>query len=82
MTTAVSVVELSPPVMSRVLNAIVAVCPDLGIGMNGDLPWHPVRLKYVGHVFVCFTKSFQLLVSLKLTRTTKTVGCFEAVCVF
>ncbi|XP_054467142.1 dihydrofolate reductase [Anoplopoma fimbria] len=30
--------------MSRVLNAIVAVCPDLGIGRNGDLPWHPVRL--------------------------------------
>ncbi|XP_070690184.1 dihydrofolate reductase [Pempheris klunzingeri] len=30
--------------MSRVLNAIVAVCPDLGIGKNGDLPWHPVRL--------------------------------------
>ncbi|XP_071392176.1 dihydrofolate reductase [Centroberyx affinis] len=30
--------------MSRVLNCIVAVCPDLGIGKNGDLPWHPVRL--------------------------------------
>uniref|UniRef100_A0A1A8MIY9 dihydrofolate reductase n=1 Tax=Nothobranchius pienaari TaxID=704102 RepID=A0A1A8MIY9_9TELE len=30
--------------MSRVLNGIVAVCPDLGIGKNGDLPWHPVRL--------------------------------------
>nr|XP_046242161.1 dihydrofolate reductase [Scatophagus argus] len=30
--------------MSRILNGIVAVCPDLGIGMNGDLPWHPVRL--------------------------------------
>ncbi|CAG5917847.1 unnamed protein product [Menidia menidia] len=30
--------------MSRVLNGIVAVCPDLGIGMNGNLPWHPVRL--------------------------------------
>ncbi|KAK5909194.1 hypothetical protein CesoFtcFv8_003145 [Champsocephalus esox] len=30
--------------MSRVLNAIVAVCPDLGIGMDGQLPWHPVRL--------------------------------------
>ncbi|XP_072288483.1 dihydrofolate reductase isoform X1 [Eucyclogobius newberryi] len=25
--------------MSRVLNGIVAVCPDLGIGKNGDLPW-------------------------------------------
>ncbi|KAJ0019064.1 hypothetical protein NQD34_006633 [Periophthalmus magnuspinnatus] len=25
--------------MSRVLNGIVAVCPDLGIGNNGDLPW-------------------------------------------
>lgn len=30
--------------MSRVLNGIVAVCPDLGIGRNGDLPWHPARL--------------------------------------
>ncbi|XP_059193586.1 dihydrofolate reductase [Centropristis striata] len=30
--------------MSRILNCIVAVCPDLGIGRNGDLPWHPVRL--------------------------------------
>ncbi|XP_028312380.1 dihydrofolate reductase [Gouania willdenowi] len=30
--------------MSRVLNGIVAVCPDLGIGFNGNLPWHPVRL--------------------------------------
>ncbi|XP_018524947.1 dihydrofolate reductase [Lates calcarifer] len=30
--------------MSRILNGIVAVCPDLGIGKNGDLPWHPVRL--------------------------------------
>ncbi|CAF92598.1 unnamed protein product, partial [Tetraodon nigroviridis] len=30
--------------MARVLNAIVAVCPDLGIGRNGDLPWHPIRL--------------------------------------
>ncbi|XP_076005646.1 dihydrofolate reductase [Genypterus blacodes] len=30
--------------MSRVLNGIVAVCPDLGIGMNGNLPWHPARL--------------------------------------
>uniref|UniRef100_A0A8C6WUQ6 Dihydrofolate reductase n=1 Tax=Neogobius melanostomus TaxID=47308 RepID=A0A8C6WUQ6_9GOBI len=25
--------------MSRVLNGIVAVCPDLGIGKCGDLPW-------------------------------------------
>ncbi|KAM4610263.1 dihydrofolate reductase [Polymixia lowei] len=31
--------------MSRVLNAIVAVCPNMGIGYNGDLPWHPIRLK-------------------------------------
>lgn len=31
--------------MSRVLNAIVAVCPDLGIGKNGELPWHPTRLR-------------------------------------
>uniref|UniRef100_A0A3Q3WEA2 dihydrofolate reductase n=1 Tax=Mola mola TaxID=94237 RepID=A0A3Q3WEA2_MOLML len=30
--------------MPQVLNGIVAVCPDLGIGRNGDLPWHPVRL--------------------------------------
>ncbi|XP_029367056.1 dihydrofolate reductase [Echeneis naucrates] len=30
--------------MPPVLNAIVAVCPDLGIGNNGNLPWHPVRL--------------------------------------
>lgn len=33
--------------MSRKLNGIVAVCPDLGIGRNGNLPWHPVRLKWV-----------------------------------
>ncbi|XP_042344742.1 dihydrofolate reductase [Plectropomus leopardus] len=30
--------------MSRILNSIVAVCPDLGIGHKGNLPWHPVRL--------------------------------------
>ncbi|KAM8760644.1 dihydrofolate reductase [Acanthopagrus schlegelii] len=30
--------------MSRIVNGIVAVCPDLGIGNNGNLPWHPVRL--------------------------------------
>lgn len=30
--------------MSRVLNCIVAVCPDMGIGKNGNLPWHPIRL--------------------------------------
>ncbi|MED6242078.1 hypothetical protein ATANTOWER_032861 [Ataeniobius toweri] len=30
--------------MSRVLNGIVAVCPNLGIGKDGNLPWHPVRL--------------------------------------
>ncbi|KAM3610835.1 uncharacterized protein V6R79_009388 [Siganus canaliculatus] len=30
--------------MSRILNGIVAVCPDLGIGNNGNLPWHPIRL--------------------------------------
>lgn len=34
-----------PTTMARVLNAIVAVCPDLGIGRNGDLPWHPIRLE-------------------------------------
>ncbi|TSR04325.1 Ankyrin repeat domain-containing protein 34B [Bagarius yarrelli] len=31
--------------MSRVLNCIVAVCPDMGIGNNGNLPWHPIRLR-------------------------------------
>ncbi|XP_073696958.1 dihydrofolate reductase [Garra rufa] len=31
-------------VMSRILNCIVAVCPDMGIGKNGNLPWHPIRL--------------------------------------
>ncbi|XP_031426138.1 dihydrofolate reductase [Clupea harengus] len=30
--------------MSRVLNCMVAVCPDMGIGKNGNLPWHPIRL--------------------------------------
>nr|ACI67330.1 Dihydrofolate reductase [Salmo salar] len=30
--------------MSRVPNCIVAVCPDVGIGNNGNLPWHPKRL--------------------------------------
>uniref|UniRef100_A0A3B5M939 dihydrofolate reductase n=1 Tax=Xiphophorus couchianus TaxID=32473 RepID=A0A3B5M939_9TELE len=30
--------------MSRVLNGIVAVCPNLGIGKDGNLPWHPIRL--------------------------------------
>ncbi|KAJ8380674.1 hypothetical protein SKAU_G00014520 [Synaphobranchus kaupii] len=30
--------------MSRTLNSIVAVCPDMGIGNNGQLPWHPKRL--------------------------------------
>ncbi|XP_047447356.1 dihydrofolate reductase [Mugil cephalus] len=30
--------------MSRILCGIVAVCPDLGIGKNGNLPWYPVRL--------------------------------------
>ncbi|XP_036383926.1 dihydrofolate reductase isoform X2 [Megalops cyprinoides] len=30
--------------MSRLLNCIVAVCPDMGIGNNGNLPWHPKRL--------------------------------------
>ncbi|KAL0978996.1 hypothetical protein UPYG_G00179060 [Umbra pygmaea] len=30
--------------MSRILNCIVAVCPDMGIGNKGNLPWHPKRL--------------------------------------
>ncbi|XP_061673779.1 dihydrofolate reductase [Syngnathoides biaculeatus] len=30
--------------MSRILNGIVAMCPDLGIGRDGHLPWHPIRL--------------------------------------
>ncbi|KAM8865369.1 dihydrofolate reductase [Synchiropus picturatus] len=30
--------------MTRTLNAIVAVCPDMGIGRLGDLPWSPIRL--------------------------------------
>uniref|UniRef100_A0A3B1JCT5 dihydrofolate reductase n=1 Tax=Astyanax mexicanus TaxID=7994 RepID=A0A3B1JCT5_ASTMX len=30
--------------MSVRLNCIVAVCPDMGIGMSGNLPWHPIRL--------------------------------------
>ncbi|ANK58050.1 putative dihydrofolate reductase [short-finned eel virus] len=30
--------------MPLILNGIVAACPDMGIGNNGDLPWHPVRL--------------------------------------
>lgn len=37
----------SASTMPRVLNGIVAVCPDLGIGNNGNLPWHPVRLRWV-----------------------------------
>lgn len=40
----------SPRSMSRVLNGIVAVCPDLGIGCHGNLPWHPVRLRWVRDV--------------------------------
>uniref|UniRef100_A0A0E9T6B7 DHFR domain-containing protein n=1 Tax=Anguilla anguilla TaxID=7936 RepID=A0A0E9T6B7_ANGAN len=32
-------------VMSRILNSIVAVCPDMGIGNKGQLPWHSIRLK-------------------------------------
>ncbi|XP_061071632.1 dihydrofolate reductase-like [Conger conger] len=30
--------------MSRRLNCIVAVCPNMGIGNDGNLPWHPKRL--------------------------------------
>ncbi|KAJ8262965.1 hypothetical protein COCON_G00154220 [Conger conger] len=30
--------------MSRILNSIVAVCPDMGIGNKGQLPWHSKRL--------------------------------------
>lgn len=32
--------------MFRILNCIVAVCPDMGIGKNGNLPWHPIRLRW------------------------------------
>ncbi|KAJ8401911.1 hypothetical protein AAFF_G00374920 [Aldrovandia affinis] len=30
--------------MSRTLNCIVAICPNMGIGNSGNLPWHPKRL--------------------------------------
>ncbi|KAM9821253.1 dihydrofolate reductase isoform 4-T4 [Syngnathus typhle] len=30
--------------MPLILNGIVAMCPDLGIGRDGHLPWHPTRL--------------------------------------
>ncbi|MBN3317606.1 DYR reductase, partial [Atractosteus spatula] len=30
--------------MPRPINCIVAVCPNMGIGHNGNLPWHPKRL--------------------------------------
>ncbi|KAL4609493.1 dihydrofolate reductase [Arapaima gigas] len=30
--------------MRRVLNCIVAVCPNWGIGNNANLPWYPKRL--------------------------------------
>ncbi|XP_026875690.2 dihydrofolate reductase [Electrophorus electricus] len=30
--------------MSRILNCIMAVCPNAGIGQKGNLPWHPLRL--------------------------------------
>ncbi|XP_043564131.1 dihydrofolate reductase [Chiloscyllium plagiosum] len=30
--------------MSRLLNCIVAVCPNMGIGKDGNFPWYPVRL--------------------------------------
>ncbi|KAL4623211.1 dihydrofolate reductase-like [Arapaima gigas] len=32
------------PAMSRTLSCIVAVCPDMGIGYKGHLPWHPKKL--------------------------------------
>lgn len=30
--------------MTRLINSIVAVCPNMGIGNNGNFPWHPIRL--------------------------------------
>ncbi|XP_067885706.1 dihydrofolate reductase [Heterodontus francisci] len=30
--------------MSRLINCIVAVCPNMGIGKDGNFPWHPIRL--------------------------------------
>ncbi|XP_060699969.1 dihydrofolate reductase [Hemiscyllium ocellatum] len=30
--------------MSRLMNCIVAVCPNMGIGKDGNFPWYPVRL--------------------------------------
>uniref|UniRef100_UPI00398E894A dihydrofolate reductase n=1 Tax=Pristiophorus japonicus TaxID=55135 RepID=UPI00398E894A len=30
--------------MPRLINCIVAVCPNMGIGKDGNFPWHPIRL--------------------------------------
>ncbi|XP_069792591.1 dihydrofolate reductase isoform X2 [Narcine bancroftii] len=31
--------------MPRLLYSIVAVCPNMGIGQNGKLPWHPLNFR-------------------------------------
>ncbi|XP_076854568.1 ankyrin repeat domain 34Bb [Brachyhypopomus gauderio] len=47
--------------MCRLLNCIVAVCPDMGIGKNGNLPWHPIRL----------SKEFKHFQRMTMTPTTE-----------
>ncbi|XP_028660524.1 dihydrofolate reductase [Erpetoichthys calabaricus] len=37
-------VKINENSMGRLLKCIVAVCPNMGIGKNGNLPWHPTRL--------------------------------------
>lgn len=55
--------------MSRILNAIVAVCPDLGIGRNGELPWHPIRLKYGAEKLTLFSSSTVCMVFIRVLNT-------------